>query len=536
MAAGEKILKVIFAADSKAIDKAFASIESHSSSLQQKIGKLGHGMASAGKVMSTGLTLPVVAGFGFAYEAAVKFDQANAITAAGIRASGAAAHVSAAHVAELSDHLGMIAAISPQVVHGAENVLLAFTGVANVGVHKVFDAASLAALNLSTKMKVGLVPATKAIGKALSDPIHGTTALTRVGIILNEHQKTLIKTWEAHGQKLRAQEYLLGLVHKRTGDAAAASGKAAGVFAHLGVVFEILKVKIGEIIKPYVEKLGNFIKGLADRFSQLSPHAQRMVVLIAAVAAAIGPLLIVLGTLAIAIGAISLPMVIVGAGVAALAVVIYRNWASISAFIHKHAKAISQVIHITWAAIKLATKIAWAAIQLAVIHPIQMLVKIIIPIVKFIADHWKATWQRMKDVFSGVWNGLVAIARGPLNLLIGLLNLVISALDDVIHGFNMIPGVPDIPPIPHIPKLAAGTASFAGGLALVGERGPELVGLGRGAAVLNAGSTRQVMGGGDINVVVHVHGSVSAERDLAQSIRRELIRAARNNSGRIGLA
>jgi len=53
-----------------------------------------------------------------------------------------------------------------------------------------------------------------------------------------------------------------------------------------------------------------------------------------------------------------------------------------------------------------------------------------------------------------------------------------------------------------IPALARGTSNFAGGLALVGERGPELVALPRGTAVLTAAQTRAALGspGPTINV------------------------------------
>ena len=72
------------------------------------------------------------------------------------------------------------------------------------------------------------------------------------------------------------------------------------------------------------------------------------------------------------------------------------------------------------------------------------------------------------------------------------------------------------------PQFASGTPFAPGGLALVGEMGPELVNLPRGSQVIP-----QPRLGSEVTVNVTVHGSVVAERDLAQRIRQELIRTSR---------
>ena len=69
---------------------------------------------------------------------------------------------------------------------------------------------------------------------------------------------------------------------------------------------------------------------------------------------------------------------------------------------------------------------------------------------------------------------------------------------------------------------AQGTSFAPGGLALVGEMGPELVNLPRGSQVI---PNPQL--GSEVTVNVNVEGSVVAERDLAQRIRQELIRTSR---------
>jgi hypothetical protein len=53
-----------------------------------------------------------------------------------------------------------------------------------------------------------------------------------------------------------------------------------------------------------------------------------------------------------------------------------------------------------------------------------------------------------------------------------------------------------------VPEFASGTNYAPGGLALVGERGPELVNLPRGAQVYNNNLTRGMMGGGEVRFII----------------------------------
>lgn len=101
---------------------------------------------------------------------------------------------------------------------------------------------------------------------------------------------------------------------------------------------------------------------------------------------------------------------------------------------------------------------------------------------------WQRAWQGVQDIFGGIFDGLVALAKAPLNGIIGLLNMAINAINSLINGFNSIgfdlPGWlgggswhPSIPTIPNIPYLAKGGVLLSGS-AVVGEAGPELLTVG----------------------------------------------------------
>jgi hypothetical protein len=76
--------------------------------------------------------------------------------------------------------------------------------------------------------------------------------------------------------------------------------------------------------------------------------------------------------------------------------------------------------------------------------------------------------------------------------------------------------------ISNLPRFASGVENFAGGLALVGERGPELVNLPGGSDVIPRGG----FGGGITNnVVIHVNGTAA---EVAQKVAAELMRTLKS--------
>jgi phage-related tail protein len=84
----------------------------------------------------------------------------------------------------------------------------------------------------------------------------------------------------------------------------------------------------------------------------------------------------------------------------------------------------------------------------------------------------------------------------------------------------------------HVPAFAKGTMSAPGGLAWVGEQGPELVNLPRGSQVIPAGRSARMAagGGGGVTVVVHASGLVDPS-SMARAIEAELAKLRRTRGG-----
>ena len=160
---------------------------------------------------------------------------------------------------------------------------------------------------------------------------------------------------------------------------------------------------------------------------------------------------------------------------------------------------------------------------------------------------WFASmWQRMKDAamwcwegiktgfkiagdfVKSVWDGIVNTVKGAINLVIKGMNSMISGavsgINLLINGINKVTGVVGISAIPNltapqIPLLAKGGIIRRAGNVIVGERGPEMLSLPRGAQVtpLPAGA---VSGGGTYYNTFYVNVNADDRNAAEQFIKK----------------
>lgn len=132
--------------------------------------------------------------------------------------------------------------------------------------------------------------------KALKD-LFGVEGMRAANILIQEGVKGFGDLEQAVTKQGVAQEL-----------ADARMSGTAGAIEQLKGSLETAALAIGEALAPAIRTVAGFIRDLADRFTSLSPQAQTIIMVIAGIAAAIGPLLVVAGSLVSAIGAINVAL------------------------------------------------------------------------------------------------------------------------------------------------------------------------------------------------------------------------------------
>lgn len=159
------------------------------------------------------------------------------------------------------------------------------------------------------------------------------------------------------------------------GQAAREADGASGSMRAFMTETKNLSNSLGEVLLPIITPLLSSLSGLIKAFSNLSPAAQKTIVAVAAIAAAIGPVLIVTGKVISSVGvimgsfgklaaflpslgtvftALTGPIGIIIAIVAALAAGVYlviKNWDKISAFFSNLWEAVKNIFSSAWEAI-----------------------------------------------------------------------------------------------------------------------------------------------------------------------------------------
>ena len=120
---------------------------------------------------------------------------------------------------------------------------------------------------------------------------------------------------------------------------------------------EALAISFGELLMPTVRKVVSIVQELVDKLNAMDDSQKETIIKIAAIAAAVGPLLVVIGTLISSIGTIltaggalltflATPaglIALIVAAIALLAVAIYENWDAITAWVQGVVIAIQEM-------------------------------------------------------------------------------------------------------------------------------------------------------------------------------------------------
>lgn len=273
-----------------------------------------------------------------------------------------------------------------------------------------------------------------------------------------------------------------------------------GAFAQIGT-------EIAEMLLPYIPQITAGISQVLQFISSLDPEVLKVVMAVIALTAALSPLFSVLATVASGIqvvsGALAFlaanPIVALIAAIVALVALIATKGDEIQAVLQKVDDFLQNVFAKDWSEVFGPVLGEYLNAFFANLKNIwDSIKKIFDGVIDFIrgvfTGDWERAWRGVAKIFDGIFSGLKAMAKAPLNGVIGLLNMAISGINRMISGFNSIgfdlpwwlgggSWHPSIPTIGRIPYLAKG-GILESGSAIVGEAGAELLTMVNGKAVV----------------------------------------------------
>lgn len=291
-------LSVRFGANTAAFEKGLTTVEKKLKGVERNLKKTARKMKTIGRNMSIGVTAPLAALGVTATKTAIQYREAAAQVEQGLKTMGDASGKTFTQLEADAKRLEKTSLFTRQDIF--EKVTANMLTFGNVS-GEVFDRAQQAALDLSQRLGQDLKSSTIQIGKALNDPIAGISALSRVGVQFTDDQKAMIKGMVEAGDVAGAQAQILAELERQyKGSAQAAQDAAPG--DEVMDAWNEMKLVLGEIIVNVLPPLTEMLAKVIERFNNLSPRMQKIIVVGGALVAALGPVIAAFGSVIVPIG------------------------------------------------------------------------------------------------------------------------------------------------------------------------------------------------------------------------------------------
>jgi len=525
-------LIVKIGADVSGLTKGLDTTQQKMLTTSEKMKAMGDKMSSVGRTMTAAVTLPIVGA------AAASFKLASDMSES----------INKVDVA-FKDNAGQVKAWSKTTL----NSFGIAKGTALDMAAKYGDMATSMGLNtgqaadMSTSL-VGLagdLASFKNIGidiadTALTSIFTGETeSLKQLGIVMT--QANLDEFALSQGIKKKTKDltqaeqvqlrynYVLAMTKNAQGDFVRTGDGAANQMRIFGESLKELGATMGENLLPVITPIIAGLNNLVKEFGQMSPATQKTIIAIAGIAAAVGPVLIVFGSIARAIASIGTVMGSVTSWVT-------RAWPIIAGAFEALAAAVG--ISVGW----MVAIVAGLVIAGVLLYKNWDKVKAFgISMWNSISITWhnnmvylKAGMQATGDAIISVWS---AIKGKILDAMAAVAQF--AGQTEKASELRYEASVEQYKPLgiamEHRSHLASGTDFWKGGLSWVGENGPELVNLPRGAQVLNNNKSMAAVGGNQ--QVIHsgtvIHEFRTNDGQVVKRIAEEFERGNRRIPSRI---
>jgi tape measure domain-containing protein len=341
---------------------------------------------------------------------------------------------------------------------------------------QAFAGGRIQAQDWNSMLNAGLGPALNAIARQMGI----TTAQLKTGlsdgsISVQKFQDALIQLDQKGGGGMAS---LQKIAHDSTNGIG--TGMENARTAVVRGIADMVNAIGASNISGAISSLGILLEGLFRRFADVITFIEQHRVVIAITAGVIMAFLvpaliswtIAAGAAAIATIAATWPIIAIGAAIGLAAYLIVSHWNSIKGAFQEGLRVISSVIGFIGG------------------------------LIGSLINFMRGVPGAAASAFSGLYNIMTAPFREAINFIHGAVNDIKNAVSSVTNvGGNLKSGASNL--LHKIPGFAGGVTNFSGGLALVGEQGPELVNLPKGSNVTNSRDTQNALAGSGISIAFH---------------------------------
>lgn len=345
-----------------------------------------------------------------------------------ISSTGGAAGISAQQVTDLASALsdaGGASLFGDDQIQGATNVLLKYKELKGI-----IPGVTTLAVDMAQRLGSEPAAAAETLGRALQKPEDASAKLAKMGIVLTDAQKAMIKTMVDAGDTAGAQTYLMGQLNSSFGGAALAAAKADGGMAELKGRFGEAAETIGAALLPVLGILG---KLLLDNVIPVVEKAatwlgQNLPAAIDMVKAAIGPAIASFtamsgsggamgGALGDLMGVWTALQPLITNVVAAVSAVVMAVFGVIQTFLAEHGAEIGA-----------SMQDAWTKIQAIIKSGIELYNAIVPPVLTAIAGFITAHGAEIQAILSATWTALKAVITIALAVIQGVITTVLAVI------------------------------------------------------------------------------------------------------------
>ena len=261
---------------------------------RKSIAKNTREIQQLGRNMTVGITAPLALMGASSVQAFREQSKAIAQVEAGLKSTAGQVGITSQELQNMATNLQNKTLFGDEVIlKDATAQLLTFTNITGEN----FGRTQEAALDLATRLDGDLKSASIQLGKALNDPVANLSALSRSGIQFSEDQKKVIKSLTETGHLAEAQTLILDELNKQYGGSAEAAAEADGGFTQLANSFGDLQEEIGRLLVDYLRPIVDQLKTFVQFLQNTSDGTKNVALAIAGIAAAIGPVLLILPNL-----------------------------------------------------------------------------------------------------------------------------------------------------------------------------------------------------------------------------------------------